>query len=65
MYNIAAICSKKGNVMAIMPHPERAIHFTHLPHWTFLREKYQRQGREIPEEADGLKIFKNGVDYFK
>ncbi len=63
--DIAGIADETGRIFGLMPHPERAIHFTHLPHWTFLKEKYQRQGREIPEEADGLKIFKNGVDYFK
>ena len=31
MYNIAAICNKKGNVMAIMPHPERASFVRQLP----------------------------------
>ena len=48
-----------------MPHPERAISFTQLPHWTFLREQYMRTGKEIPEEARGTKIFENGVNYFK
>lgn len=48
-----------------MPHPERAISFTQLPHWTFLREKGRREGREIPNDTSGIIIFKNGVEYFK
>lgn len=30
--NIAAICNKQGNVMAMMPHPERAAFVCQLPH---------------------------------
>lgn len=47
-----------------MPHPERAMSFTQLPHWTFLREQYRRSGREVPNDAQGIKIFENGVKYF-
>lgn len=28
-------------------------------------EVVTRTGEEIPEEAQGMKIFRNGVDYFK
>jgi len=63
--NIAGIMDESGRLLGIMPHPERAIDFTQLPNWTLLREKYKRTGREIPEDADGLRIFKNGVRYFE
>ncbi len=63
--DIAAITDESGRVLGMMPHPERAIDFTHLPNWTLLREQYKRAGKEMPEEADGLKIFRNGVKYFK
>ncbi|MFH1151711.1 MAG: phosphoribosylformylglycinamidine synthase I [Nanoarchaeota archaeon] len=63
--NIAGITDETGKIFGLMPHPERAISFTQLPHWTFLREKLLRQGKEIPEEYDGIKIFENGVKYFK
>lgn len=63
--DIAGITDETGKIFGLMPHPERAIYFTQLPHWTFLREKYKRQGREIPEDADGIKLFENGVRYFK
>ncbi|QQG38725.1 MAG: hypothetical protein HYS32_03935 [Candidatus Woesearchaeota archaeon] len=46
-------------------HPERAIVFTQLPNWTYLKEKYKREGKEIPVDGPGIKIFKNGVNYFK
>ncbi len=63
--NIAGITDETGRVLGMMPHPERAVHFTQLPHWTLLRETYTRAGREIPTEGPGLQIFRNAVAYFK
>jgi len=63
--NIAGITDETGKIFGLMPHPERAISATQLPHWTFLKEKYKRAGQEMPEEAEGILIFKNGVNYFK
>ncbi len=62
--NIAAISDESGRLVGMMPHPERAIEFTQLPHWTLLKEQYRREGREIPNESFGIQIFKNGVGYF-
>ncbi|MFH1916452.1 MAG: phosphoribosylformylglycinamidine synthase I [Nanoarchaeota archaeon] len=63
--NIAGITDPSGRLFGMMPHPERAIAFTHLPHWTRLKEVYKRAGKEIPEEGHGLQIFQNGVAYFQ
>lgn len=63
--NIASITDESGRLIGMMPHPERAIDFTHLPHWTLLKQKYEREGREIPTEADGMRIFRNGVEYVR
>lgn len=63
--NIAAITDETGRIFGLMPHPERAIAFTHLPHWTYLKEQYQRQGKPLPTEGPGLKIFRNAVNYFE
>ncbi len=63
--NIAGITDESGKIFGLMPHPERAISFTQLPNWTFLREKYKRTKQEIPNEASGIIIFKNGVKYFE
>jgi len=63
--NIAGITDESGRLIGMMPHPERAVDFTHLPNWTFLKEKYKREGKELPEEGDGMKIFRNGVKYFE
>ena len=63
--DIAAITDESARVFGIMPHPERAIFFTQLPHWTYLKEKYQREGKKLPKFAPGLTIFKNAINFFK
>ncbi len=63
-HNIAAATDPSGRVLGIMPHPERSIHFTQLPHWTYLKSQYQRQGLAIPEVGPGLELFQNAVKYF-
>jgi phosphoribosylformylglycinamidine synthase subunit PurQ / glutaminase len=62
--DIAAICDKSGRIMGMMPHPERNILFTHRDNWTTLKERYRREGMEVPEDGEGLAIFKNAVNYF-
>lgn len=62
--DIAGITDKTGRIIGMMPHPERAITFTHLPHWTLLKEKFRREGKPLPEEGPGLQIFRNAVEYF-
>jgi len=64
MQNIAAVTAREGRVLGMMPHPERAMFFTQLPHWPYLKEKLVREGKPLPEEGPGLEIFKNAVRYF-
>ncbi len=52
--NIAGICDPKGRIFGLMPHPEAFLYRYHHPRWT--RE-------ELPEEGQGLQIFKNAVEY--
>lgn len=54
MRNIAGICDPTGRIFGLMPHPERYVWRYQHPRWT--RE-------ELPEEGDGLAIFKNAVRY--
>ncbi len=63
--NIAGITDETGKILGLMPHPERAIFFHHLPHWTWLKEKCIREGKKLPQCGPGLQIFKNGVRYFE
>ncbi|EKE15407.1 MAG: hypothetical protein ACD_12C00031G0001 [uncultured bacterium] len=63
--NIAGITDESKRIFGLMPHPERAMFFTQLPNWPYLKEKYLRAGKKLPEFGPGLQIFKNGVNYFK
>lgn len=62
--NIAGITARNGRVLGLMPHPERATRFTHLPHWTYLKEKFVREDKKVPHDGPGIQIFRNAVDYF-
>ncbi|MBS7655000.1 phosphoribosylformylglycinamidine synthase I [Candidatus Bathyarchaeota archaeon] len=53
--NIAGICNPEGNILGLMPHPERYLHKWMHPLWTKLNS--------LPIEGDGLIIFKNAVEY--
>ena len=54
--SIAAITNKEGNVFGMMPHPEKFVtKYTH-PRWT-------RERGSLPDEGDGLRIFRNMVEY--
>jgi phosphoribosylformylglycinamidine synthase len=62
--NIAALTNENGRILGIMPHPERAVFFTQLPNWTFLKEQREQEGKKLPLYGPGLEIFKNAVRYF-
>lgn len=54
--NIAGICDPTGQILGMMPHPERHVEPTQHPRWT-------RNG--LKEFGDGFLIFRNAVDYVK
>ncbi len=56
MNAIAGICDETGRLMGLMPHPEAFVHRTNHPRWT--RE-------QLPEEGDGLILFRNAVDFIR
>ncbi len=53
---IAGLCDATGRVCGFMPHPERHIDRTQHPRWT--------RG-EGADEGDGLRVFRNAVEYFR
>ncbi len=55
MGNVAGICDATGQVLGLMPHPERFVDPTQHPRWT---------RRPRPEAGDGLQVFQNAVRYF-
>ena len=63
--NIAAVCSKKGNVMAIMPHPERASFIRQLPDTTELKNKFAGDISAMEEPAPAMNIFKSMKKYIE
>jgi phosphoribosylformylglycinamidine synthase I len=50
--NVAAVCNVRGNVLGMMPHPERYVQGLQHP-----------QRRAVQGEGDGLLIFKNAFAY--
>ncbi len=63
--DIAGIFDASRRCFGLMPHPERAIAFTQLPYWPFIKENLKRKGFKLPDDGPGLQIFKNGVKYFE
>ncbi len=53
--DIAGIINEMGNVMGLMPHPEKFVHYYTHPYWTRLPQEERRN------EGGGLLIFKNLV----
>ena len=54
--DVAGICDVSGRVLGVMPHPERHVLPAQHPRWT-------RTG--LAEEGDGLRLFRNAVNYFQ
>ncbi|MGL1901256.1 MAG: phosphoribosylformylglycinamidine synthase I [Fibrobacterales bacterium] len=54
--DIAGICDDSGLIFGLMPHPEVFMHMTNHPRW-------HREG--LRGEGDGVKIFRNAVEYVK
>ena len=65
MYNIAAICNKKGNVMAIMPHPERASFVRQLPDITNLKNMSAGNISGMERPAPARKMFDSMKKYIE
>ncbi len=66
LQDIAGICDPSGRVFGLMPHPEAFNHFTNHPDWTLRKERSLRRGERLPDrEGDGIRIFRNAVDYIR
>ncbi|MBL8013554.1 MAG: phosphoribosylformylglycinamidine synthase I [Candidatus Omnitrophica bacterium] len=55
--DVAGICDSTGQVLGLMPHPERYFYFTQYPAWTRIQ-------KETPY-GQGAKIFENGMSYVR
>ena len=58
--DIAGVCDSTGLVFGLMPHPERHVDPTQHYAWT-TRWKASPPLRPLPDEGDGLQIFRNAV----
>ena len=64
--DIAGICDPSGRLFGLMPHPEGFNHYTNHPNWTKKKEAIIRQGKVMEsEEGDGIKIFRNAVEFLR
>ncbi len=61
--DIVGVTAYNGRVLGMMPHPERAISFFQLPHWTYLKET-EYAGKKLPEEGPSMQVFRNAANYF-
>ncbi len=61
--DIAGVLGYNGRVLGLMPHPERNMFYYQSPLWQL--EKQLKGSNIRKEEGEGLKIFKNGIKYFK
>ena len=63
--DIAGICDPTGRIFGLMPHPEAFNHWTNHPSWTRMREELKRKKEPfLTEMTPGVRMFKNGVDFF-
>ncbi len=53
--DVAGLCDATGRVLGLMPHPERHVLPTQHPRWTRLG---------LAPEGDGLRLFRNAVQFF-
>ncbi len=54
IHGIAGICNKKGNILGLMPHPERFV----------IKEQHPNWRRMHIDHPHGLHLFENAVSYF-
>lgn len=65
MADIAGITDETGKVLALMPHPERGMFTWQRDDYAELKDKAQRQNRDLRETADGIALFQNAAEYFE
>jgi phosphoribosylformylglycinamidine synthase len=54
---VAGICDPSGRLFGLMPHPDAYLYPFHHPRW-----QQKRLAGTLPEEGEGIAIFRNGVD---
>lgn len=62
--DVAGICDPTGRIFGLMPHPEAFNHQTNHPDWTYRREQNRNGNFSFSEEGEGVRMFRNAVNYF-
>ncbi|MCK4654657.1 MAG: phosphoribosylformylglycinamidine synthase subunit PurQ [Candidatus Cloacimonetes bacterium] len=57
--NCAGLTNETGRIFSLMPHPEAFLSLYNHPNWSQMK----RQNPEITDDGEGLKIFRNIVEY--
>lgn len=57
--NCAGLTDKTGHVFGLMPHPESFLSLYNHPNWSQMK----RQNPSVSEDGEGLKIFRNIVEF--
>jgi phosphoribosylformylglycinamidine synthase len=66
LMDIAGISDPSGRIFGLMPHPEAYNHYTNHPDWVKLMQELKRKGMNSEtNEGEGVKIFRNAVEYIK
>lgn len=68
LLNTAGLCNAKGNVLGMMPHPERAAFLKQIPYWipgAWGKNKYQLKHRPQMAAGPWEKLFVSVADYLK
>lgn len=62
--DIAGVTDPTGRIFGLMPHPEGFHSYMNHPDWTINKERALREGKSPEQkEGDGIKIFRNAVEY--
>lgn len=62
--DIAGMTDESGRVLVVMPHPERGMFTWQRDDYAAMKDKANRIGAKLPDNADGLQIFLNAARYF-
>jgi len=63
MNAIAGVCDPTGRVFGLMPHPEAFVYLENHPRWTRIKEERLLRSLPLPQEGEGLQVFRNAVAY--
>lgn len=64
MEDIAAITDPSGRILIMMPHPERGMFTWQRDDYTAIKDKAIRSATALPNESDGMSLFRNAANYF-